>query len=1180
MKKRKVIITKLPQAKSGVEVKLDGLRAGLGYNANVLPWPVMAGKMSEPKTEARKTLGPVPRDLANLEAEKDEIAMIPDEGGIPSTFLIGGKRHHSGGTPLYLPSDSFIFSDTAKMRIKDENILKQFGMPFKKKGYTPAEIAKKYDINEFKKVLADPNTDKLQRETAELMIANYNLKLAKLAIFQESMKGFPQGMPQVGMPYIEEMEIDPAQFVQMNPGQGQDDTAEADNMSRFGGPLHKAYMGYNMDYSDNLDQNKMYRLMQAQNMMKERENQEKANLQMAGRAGFDLLGSLGDRYTQYSLKKAGKPYEKEITTASEPVKPVGSTLGIDPNATQKKTNLPKSLQPPKMTFSPGGFLPMAKVGQITDVSPNAGAVEQYKDVDPQGSTTEGQKTNTNKVMVQPWKLVEKNKANISGVAKAEGILGTAALATNFFNQRNKGNLEDYLGTSADQMFSTTPAGGAGYRGTIGQTGMAYGMQSPIETGNLVQQPGNLGISMYGGDVDYFANGGYLPMAQDGEANVNKLTLKEKEELARKLAVNDLGRMLYSPFEAYNRGVSAGVENVASGVGKVVKGLVLPAYNIATKGPGLLLEKLERRAMAPYLEALGVPTGPKRYASQKEYEADLLTPYSPEKKEAQVAWLMSNPTPSGKGVQTAGQSAGDSSSYTPYFAPGSVTEESQAEAESKPTQTAGSEQPKKPAVKKQQESGVPEFDWSTLNTKKEGGSINGKRRVLIHSLGKYATGGILPKAQNGASTPASKKVKGQTKDPNGKWHLVYDDNTISDKAYDHKFNLVPYKGKDHPTQYNAVDWLNFAVDAGFEPTTDDPTEQAKELQRKLWDDPNWGEEVKKLHLPKEQGGFGLPKAGNYDDGYLGERWEQLLKKAPKKQPGPTPPVKDDTKKTTDKYQGVYAESLKGPQYPAVGPKFTTQDMIRMGPAFARAVGVRGIYPTPVSANVYTADTRFESPESQYQQIGSLFNTAAQNLAAFGDPRTFNARLSELAGKSLNAIAQTAAQVEARNIDRANQRDAVNAQIMNTFAQSEADRKKRFFDETAAVNTGIRDEKRATQEQLSRYTVDALNNMANIYNINQLYPQYAVDRTGMLYFKNPRELKGNYGQQKTVDQYFNEILSSNENLRNEKGMAIAYDMAKNLAGQKTQDDGSQAWLKAYKGVVPSYNVGPYGYGEQEG
>lgn len=239
--KRRVIITKLPQAGSGLDVKMQGLKAGLGFNANTMPWAVMAGHMSAPDVEVNSTLKPVPRSKANVEAEKGEIASVPGEGGIPSTFKIAGERHHSGGTPLNLPKDSFIFSDTNAMKIKDPEILAQFGITTTS-NMTPAGIAKKYDVNKWKGILADPDTDDIQRKTAEMMISNYNLKLAKLGLVQESKKGFPQGIPKVAMPYIESLQINPDDMVDMNPGFG--GTNEMmDNMAKYGGLIKYAMAG-------------------------------------------------------------------------------------------------------------------------------------------------------------------------------------------------------------------------------------------------------------------------------------------------------------------------------------------------------------------------------------------------------------------------------------------------------------------------------------------------------------------------------------------------------------------------------------------------------------------------------------------------------------------------------------------------------------------------------------------------------------------------------------------------------------------------------------------------------------------------------------------------------------------------------------------------------------------------
>jgi hypothetical protein len=160
------------------------------------------------KPEIVDTLKPVPRDEANLEAEKGETAYGDLNGdGFPEHYEIGGKRHYEGGTPLNLPDDTFIFSDTKSMRISDPKILKMFNKKPKKGGYTPAELAKQYDINEYRKILEDPDSDVVSRKTAEQMIKNFNIKLGALALAQESKKGFPQGIPVAAKPYMEAMGI-------------------------------------------------------------------------------------------------------------------------------------------------------------------------------------------------------------------------------------------------------------------------------------------------------------------------------------------------------------------------------------------------------------------------------------------------------------------------------------------------------------------------------------------------------------------------------------------------------------------------------------------------------------------------------------------------------------------------------------------------------------------------------------------------------------------------------------------------------------------------------------------------------------------------------------------------------------------------------------------------------------
>jgi len=201
---------------------------------NALPY-----QTDEETIHYNDTLQPVPKEVATLEAEYKEDVLIPNYNGLSAKFKVGGKRHYEGGTPLNLPDNSFIYSDTAKMKIKDLDIQAQFGMVPKKSGYTPAEISKKYDVNKFRKILADPVADSIQKNTAEQMIENYNIILGKLALAQESLKGFPQGIPLVAEPYMVMNNLKPEDILPMPKQQGMEEQEQEKTMVKYGGSIKK-----------------------------------------------------------------------------------------------------------------------------------------------------------------------------------------------------------------------------------------------------------------------------------------------------------------------------------------------------------------------------------------------------------------------------------------------------------------------------------------------------------------------------------------------------------------------------------------------------------------------------------------------------------------------------------------------------------------------------------------------------------------------------------------------------------------------------------------------------------------------------------------------------------------------------------------------------------------------------
>lgn len=204
MEKARVRIKKLP-ASYGVQTPPRDNVAYPGGN-----YPEYGSEMD---IRVKHVLPPTDPENATLEAELGETVITNLQGdGIPEFFTIGGKRHYNGGTPLNLPPNSFIFSRDKDLKVKNPEILKLFNKTGKK-GMTPADISKQYDINRYREILANPFSDKLQRETAELMIKNYNLKLGSLALIQEAKKGFDRGIPAVAIPYMEHMGILPNELL-------------------------------------------------------------------------------------------------------------------------------------------------------------------------------------------------------------------------------------------------------------------------------------------------------------------------------------------------------------------------------------------------------------------------------------------------------------------------------------------------------------------------------------------------------------------------------------------------------------------------------------------------------------------------------------------------------------------------------------------------------------------------------------------------------------------------------------------------------------------------------------------------------------------------------------------------------------------------------------------------------
>lgn len=159
----------------------------------------------------RYSLSSVPRDKANIEAEGGETVLTDlNNDNQFGLYNIRGPRHSKGGVPMYLPEQSFIYSDTDKMRF-DQTEMAEYGIESKSK-MTPAQISKKYDLNKYYGAMKDQFADEITARSSELMLKKNMMGLSKLAFGQELKKKFEDGVPLAAHPYLVSIGEDPIEF--------------------------------------------------------------------------------------------------------------------------------------------------------------------------------------------------------------------------------------------------------------------------------------------------------------------------------------------------------------------------------------------------------------------------------------------------------------------------------------------------------------------------------------------------------------------------------------------------------------------------------------------------------------------------------------------------------------------------------------------------------------------------------------------------------------------------------------------------------------------------------------------------------------------------------------------------------------------------------------------------------
>jgi hypothetical protein len=313
------------------------------------------GVSISPEKSVRHTMGAVPRNEANIEVEGGETVVGDvNKDGYIDHFFFEGKRHSQGGMPVNIPEGSFIFSDTKKLSIKDKALLKEsFNKSMKKGGYTPAQIAKQYKLNNFVEMLKDEGTDHISKQTANLMIQKNLKKLGELALVQESMKGFSDGIPaiaQFAMGGEEDSQGQPSEMKyggkvlkKMNKGGGTAGRASETGQKSYaqqgleGAQRLWNYLEEEGIQRRNTSTERYNKLVQEQKAAKEAEDAKRAKIreESNGKNPFsksairdNISGNPSQKASLLSVEDAEKLY-KQAVASGDPAKMIEASITID-----------------------------------------------------------------------------------------------------------------------------------------------------------------------------------------------------------------------------------------------------------------------------------------------------------------------------------------------------------------------------------------------------------------------------------------------------------------------------------------------------------------------------------------------------------------------------------------------------------------------------------------------------------------------------------------------------------------------------------------------------------------------------------------------------------------------------------------------------------------------------------
>ena len=247
----------------------------------------------------------------------------------------------------------------------------------------------------------------------------------------------------------------------------------------------------------------------------------------------------------------------------------------------------------------------------------------------------------------------------------------------------------------------------------------------------------------------------------------------------------------------------------------------------------------------------------------------------------------------------------------------------------------------------------------------------------------------------------------------------------------------------------------------------------------------------------------------------------------------------------------------------------QDILKEGYAAGNLLNQQAFYPWQAPSNVYLPDMTFYDPERELAANAETTRIGAEQAAAFADPQAFAANFAGIQGAATKNAADILGKYNNLNVGIANQQEAQNAGLLTQASQRKAQEQTSLWDKYQTVNQNLFNSKKAATQQLVDQTAKGITNAANTYNLNQMYPNYAIDpwSGGQFHFQNPKEMRPGQHTSTAMEKY-QKMLKDNPTFDNEKGRQQLLDILKLDMGLPTGNMDEYERAQLNKGITPGY------------